>query len=139
MNKYAPLRTAPSQIASDRSFGLVFTCFFSFIALMPLLGGGRLRPWALFIAFAFFLLAFAKPSVLAPANRMWARFGLLLHKIASPIALGIIFLFAVTPIAILMRTFGKDPLGLRLDTEAKSYWIKRSPTGPSADSLKNQF
>jgi hypothetical protein len=38
-----------------------------------------------------------------------------------------------------MRLFGKDPLRLRFDPAAGSYWIKRDPPGPTADSLNNQF
>ena len=87
----------------------------------------------------FLLLAALVPGVLAPANRLWTKFGLLLHHIVSPIALGILFFLVVTPTGLLMRLFGKDPLRLRFDPDADSYWIKRDPPGPAADSLKNQF
>ena len=65
--------------------------------------------------------------------------GLVLHKIVSPIALGILFFLVVTPTGLLMRLLGKDPLRLRFDRSADSYWIARTPPGPDADSLKNQF
>lgn len=91
------------------------------------------------VAGAFLLLAMLIPQVLAPANRLWTKFGLLLHNIVSPIALGILFFLVVTPTGLLMRLFGKDPLRLRFDPAASSYWIKRDPPGPAADSLKNQF
>ena len=35
--------------------------------------------------------------------------------------------------------FGKDFLRLKLDRNAKSYWIDRSPPGPPPQSMKNQF
>jgi hypothetical protein len=38
-----------------------------------------------------------------------------------------------------MRIAGKDPLRLRFDRQAKSYWIERHPPGPDPDSMKNQF
>jgi len=87
----------------------------------------------------FLLLAVLVPRVLAPANRLWTKFGLLLHHIVSPLALGVLFFLVVTPTGLLMRLFGKDPLRLRFDPAADSYWIKRDPPGPAADSLKNQF
>ncbi len=34
---------------------------------------------------------------------------------------------------------GKDPLRLRFDRQAKTYWIERGPRGPAPDSMKNQF
>ncbi len=91
------------------------------------------------VAGTFLVLTLSVPKVLGPANRMWTKFGLLLHNIVSPLALGILFYLVVTPTGLLMRIFGKDPLRLRLDTAADSYWITRSPPGPDAESLKNQF
>ena len=67
------------------------------------------------------------------------KFGELLHRIVSPIALGIVFYLAVLPTGLLLRLFGKDPLRLKIDRGAASYWIKREPPGPTAESLNNQF
>jgi hypothetical protein len=109
------------------------------LALLPLLGAHGVRVWALGPAGVFALLALAVPRVLAPANRAWMKFGLLLHAVVSPIALSILFFGVVTPTGLLLRLMGKDLLRLRTDTSAKSYWIERIPPGPDADSLKNQF
>jgi hypothetical protein len=38
-----------------------------------------------------------------------------------------------------MRLLGKDLLRQRFDRSAKTYWIARTPPGPDAESLKNQF
>jgi hypothetical protein len=67
------------------------------------------------------------------------KFGEMLHRIVSPLALGIVFYFTVLPTGLLLRLFSNDPLRLRFDPTAKSYWIKREPPGPAAESLKNQF
>lgn len=131
--------TASTEVGSDRSFGLVFTAFFLIIGLLPLLHGRSLRVWALGIAGVFVIAALFAPRALALPNRLWARFGALLNRIVSPIALGILFYGVVTPIGRLMRLFGKDPLRLKFDPEAKSYWIVRAEPGPSGESLKNQF
>ena len=125
--------------SSDRAFGLVFCAVFTIIGLFPLLGGGVPRLWSLIVAGIFLLLALAIPGVLAPANRLWMKFGELLHHIVSPIALGIVFYVAVLPTGILLRLFGEDPLRLKIDRNATSYWIKREPPGPTAESLNNQF
>jgi hypothetical protein len=125
--------------SSDRAFGLVFSTVFAIIAFYPLLDGGVLRLWALIVAGIFLLLAVVMPGVLASANRLWMKFGELLHGIVSPLALGIIFYVTVLPTGILLRLFGKDPLRLRKDPAAESYWIKREPPGPAAESLNNQF
>ena len=125
--------------SSDRAFGLVFAVFFAIVALLPLWGRGEVRAWALLISTAFALFAVAVPHILAPLNRGWMAFGNLLHHIVSPIALGILYYGVVTPTGLLMRLAGKDPLRLRFEPAARSYWIERQPPGPSADSLKDQF
>lgn len=125
--------------SSDRSFGLVFAAFFALIGLLPLLLGRSPRAWALGVGGVFLLAALLFPSVLAPLNRLWLRLGMLLHRIVSPIALGIMFFLVITPMGLVMRAMGKDFLRLRLDPEARSYWIPREPPGPAPESLKNQF
>lgn len=139
MHEHSPRYAPATQGSSDRSFGLVFSVFFVVVGLLPLLGGHSIRLWSLGLSGAFLLLALFIPSVLAPANRVWTKFGMLLHSIVSPIALGILFFAVVTPTGFVMRLFGKDPLRLRFDPSPRSYWILRTPPGPDADSLKNQF
>jgi hypothetical protein len=124
---------------SNRSFGLVFAGFFAIIAFLPLFFGEPVRVWALLTSGVFLLAAFAFPSILAPLNRLWTKFGLLLHRIVSPVVLGFMFYVVVTPIGLLMRLLGKDLLRLKFERRAGSYWIERRPPGPPPESLKDQF
>lgn len=139
MNEHHPHNIAPVEGSSDRSFGLVFAVFFLTIGLLPLLHDQGPRLWAVCVSLIFGVVAFVAPTILAPLNRLWTRFGILLHRIVSPVALGILFFGVVAPTGLLMRLLGKDPLRLRMDKTATSYWIVRSPPGPTAESLKNQF
>lgn len=139
MHEHTPRHASPIQSSSDRSFGFVFAAVFLIIGLYPLFHAAGIRLWAVALSGTFLLLAALVPQVLAPANRLWTKFGLLLHNIVSPVALGVLFFLVVTPTGLLMRLLGKDPLRLRFDPAADSYWIKRDPPGPAADSLKNQF
>lgn len=125
--------------SSDRSFGAVFTIVFLIIAAWPLFHGAEPRWWAGGIAAAFALTAMLRPTLLAGLNRLWLKFGLLLGKIVSPVALGILFYAVFAPIGLLMRLMGKDPLRLQLEPGSKSYWIQRNPPGPPPDSMTNQF
>lgn len=125
--------------SSNRTFGLVFAVFFCVIALQPIWHGDALRIWAAWLASIILILAIMAPSVLAPLNRLWTKFGLLLHGVVSPIALGILFFGVITPMAIVMRIVGKDPLRRKFDNNATSYWIPRDPPGPAPDSMNNQF
>lgn len=125
--------------SSDRSFGIVFTVVFAIIGLVPLIHGGALRLWSLIVAAAILAIALIYPRLLAPANRLWMKFGLLLHRVTNPIIMGFVFYLAVVPTALVLKMLGKDPLRRKLDKEAASYWIPREPPGPPPDSMKNQF
>lgn len=127
------------KASSDRFFGLTFFVVFLIIALLPLLWQGPVRLIALGIALAFLAVSLIAPAWLAPLNRLWLKFGELLHRITSPIILGIMFFGVITPVGWFMRLAGKDLLRMKLDREAPSYWIKREPPGPNKTSLKRQF
>jgi len=45
--------------------------------------------------------------------------------VVSHLVLLIVFALVVTPIALLLRLLGKDPLGRRIDPSATSYWTPR--------------
>lgn len=125
--------------SSDRVFGLVIAGAFVVIAGWPLFRGQDPRWWALGAAAAFAAAALLKPALLSRLNRLWMKLGILLGKVVSPIALGILFYGVLTPIGAMMRLAGKDPLRLKLDSSANSYWIAREPPGPPPDSMTNQF
>lgn len=125
--------------SSDRVFGLVFAVFFLIVAGYPLISGGDIRFWALGVGTIFLMLGLFRPSSLSKLNRLWMKLGILLGKIVSPIALGIVFYFTVFPIGVLMRMSGKDPLRLKYDSVVDSYWIARHPPGPDPRTFDKQF
>jgi hypothetical protein len=136
-------RQQAAKPGSERAFGFVFAGFFLLVSLWPLLERastrGSPRLWALGAAAAFALCAWLAPRLLAPLNLLWFRLGELLHRIVSPIALGVIFFGVITPFALVMRLFGRDALLLRKRSARPSYWVRREPPGPPPDSFGNQF
>lgn len=64
---------------------------------------------------------------------------MLLRRLLSSIALAITFFLVITPLGLLLRAMGKDPLKLKRDASAQSFWIERRPPGPAPASLKSQF
>jgi len=123
------------NLASNRSFGIVFFVVFLIISIYPLIYNGELRLWSLFIALIFLFLGLINSRALTPLNKLWFKFGLLLGRIVSPVIMGLIFFLVVTPIAFAMRIIGKDLLNLKFNKD-KSYWIEK--TGPKS-KMKNQF
>jgi hypothetical protein len=127
------------KTSSNRSFGLVFGGVFALLAFWSWHKSGAWWPVHLCISALCTFLAVFFSDVLAPANRIWTKLGLLLARIVNPIVMGLIFFVIFTPIAMLLRARGKDLLGLKFDRNASSYWISRDPPGPAPQSMKEQF
>jgi hypothetical protein len=132
-------RQDASIAGSERGFGIVFAVVFVFIGIFPLMDALPVRVWAMGLSASFLAAAFFAPDLLKPLNRFWHLFGLMLQKVVNPLVMGLLFFFTVTPIALIMRIFGKDPLQRQFDPAAKSYWIERNPPGPAPNSMRQQF
>lgn len=125
---------------SDRGFGLVMAAASLVLAGFQAWSGtwGWAALW-LGAAVGLYALASTRPHLLHPANRLWFRFGLLLHTVVNPIVMGLMFFGVVTPIGLLMRLVGQRPLALDLDRGAPSYWIERRTTPAAPGSMRKQF
>ena len=131
--------TEDLQASSDRVFGLVFSVFWSVVALAPLIKGGPIRVWAVMFGAACFLAALVMPTLLGPLNRLWQRFGRLLRRLTNPIVMAILFFSTVVPFGLIKRLLNRDVLRLKWERESITYWIARNPPGPRPDSMKDQF
>ena len=133
------IRQKEVKPSSDRMFGIVFAVVFAIAALWPLAEAGIVRILVVILAILMLVIAVVRPALLAPLNRAWTAFGMVLHRITNPLIMGFVFVGAVIPTALIMRALGKDPLRRRFDRNAKSYWIDREPPGPEPASMKRQF
>jgi hypothetical protein len=125
--------------ASDRAFGLTLAGVCGFVGAIRLALGHHLALWWLGAAGIALIIALFWPAALAPLNRVWLRLSLVLYKVVNPVAMGLVFFTTVAPTGLIMRALGKDPLRLKRDPGAASYWIAREPPGPAPDTMKNQF
>ena len=101
------------KIGSNRNFGIVFFIVFLLIATYPLINYGEIRQWSLILSLIFLILGLINSKILTPLNKLWFKFGIFLGKIISPLVMGIIFFFVVTPIGFIMRLLSKDILNLK--------------------------
>jgi hypothetical protein len=111
-----------------RSFGLLVAGMFGLIALWPTaVHGSEPRAWALIAASCFFLPAVFFPSALVYIYRPWMAFGHTMGWINTRLLLAFVFYAVVTPLGLLRRWLGKDPMGRRLRTDLDSYRVPRKP------------
>jgi hypothetical protein len=128
-----------TAVGSNRSFGIVFAVIFGIVALSPILAGRPPRLWASIVACAFVVVVLVAPQVLWPLNRAWFYVGLALHRLVTPLIMGIIYVSTVVPVGLILKACGKDLLRLKREPDSKSYWIDRDPPGPAPGSMTKQF
>jgi len=133
------LNRSSTKLPSDKKFGWFFCAVFlvaaGWFAWISSLVWSSVFSSA---AVLFAIVILASPSALRPLNHLWSGFGILLGKIISPIVLGLIFFFLITPVAFVTRLFGRDELKMRRRS-VQSYWLARTQPGPPSESFKNQF
>lgn len=124
-----------------RKFGLIlaggFIVFFGL--LIPLLKGRgiHLMSWPWLLAAGLVVVSAVVPKVLAPLHRAWMFLGHILGWINTRIILGLIFLLIFTPIALLFRLLGKDPMQRSFSAERTSYRI--SSRQPKPENLNRLY
>ena len=121
-----------------RSFGFTVGGIFALIALWPLIVRAEdPRWWAMVVAGCLLVPAVVFPKSLAWVYKGWMALGHVLGWINTRIILGFIFYFVVTPIGIVRRLLGKDPMGRRLRPDLESYRVPRNPR--PASHLRRQY
>jgi len=125
--------------SSDRTFGVTLAVIGVAVGALKLWRGYSSGWLWLTAATVPLLLALCWTTALAPFNRLWLRFSLVLYKVVNPIVMAVLFFVTVVPIGLVMRALGKDPLRLKRDPEVTTYWIVREPPGPAPETIKHQF
>ena len=106
-----------------REFGLVtggifaglFGLFFPWLLARP----SPYWPWIIGAALA--LWALGAPATMRGFYRLWMRLAFLLNRVTTPVIMGLVFFVIITPIALIMRLSGRDPMARRIDRNIKSY------------------
>ena len=121
-----------------RSFGFTVGGVFALIGLWPLvLRGEGPRWWAVVIAACLVVPGAVFPRSLVWVHKGWMAVGHVLGWINTRIILGVVFYVIVTPIGVVRRWLGKDPMGKKLEPSAASYRIPRGQR--SSSHLRRQY
>jgi uncharacterized membrane protein len=129
----------PSNEKELKNFGFIMGGFiiliFGVIPIVYFETGITVLPWLL--GACFIILSLKVPLVLKPAYKAWMKFGLIMNTITTPILLGIVYYFVLTPIGLTMRLFGKDIMQLKPDVNNVSY--RRRSQSRTRESLEKPF
>lgn len=121
-----------------RDFGWVIGGILLAIALWPLYKGAVPIWWLAGISGGVLGASFLYPLALKPFYWIWMKIGGALGWLNTRILLGIIFYGIFTPIGLIMRLFGRDPLERKMKPNQSSYW-KSHQSIEAKESMKYQF
>jgi len=84
-----------------------------------------LNVYYLTLALLFFILGFLNSKILTPLNKAWIKFGELLGMVIAPMVMAFVYFLVIFPTTIILKLFGKDLLGLKINKSSKSFWTLR--------------
>ena len=118
-----------------RIFSLLLWLFLLGISLLwwnqaPQAAGSRIL---LAVATALLLLWLLLPELLRPVYLAWMVLAFPIGWLISHLLMAMTFYLVVTPIGLIMRLCGYDPMRRRFDRAADSYWQQHEKSGPSND------
>ena len=134
-----------SSIEKDRSakrkFGIALAVITAGIALVSMWRGRESLVIPLFGLCALFLLvSLFFPVLLTPLYSGMMRLSRYLGWLNTRILLILIYYLVFTPVAIVFRIMGKDPLSRKFEREKATYWMKKEPRDrDTASHFEKQF
>lgn len=121
---------------SGRRFAFTLGIAFAVLAALSYWRGRHLPPQILgALAVIAFAGGIAVPSKLGPVEKAWMQLAHAISKVTTPIFMGIVYFVILTPIGIIRRIAGGNPLVHRSSDD--SYWIKR--TSVDADARRRRM
>ena len=112
-----------SSYRSEREFGVAVGAVLLLLSLWWIYRGKfqSVAYYVLFVGSLLVLLGLLWPRLLVLPNRLWMAFASLLSYISTRIILAVVFFGILTPIGLIKRMMGWDPLRRREGLK-QSYW-----------------
>jgi saxitoxin biosynthesis operon SxtJ-like protein len=121
-----------------RQFGLMIGGIFLLIGLWPFVWRQEpVRIWAVVPGSLLAVAGLVVPGLLKYVYQGWMFIGHVMGWVNTRIILGILFYGIVTPMGIVMKLAGRDPMRRAFEPDAQTYRVIRQPR--PASHMKNMF
>lgn len=122
-----------------RSFGLLWMAVIGgyFGLISPFIHKEPFPLWPWLAAAVLAVVSVIFFPLLTVPYRLWMRIAQILGFVNLRVILGLVFFVLITPISLIMRTFGYDPLLLKRDGLAATYRI--ASVSQSNKSMEDPF
>jgi hypothetical protein len=89
------------------------------------------------VAGSLLIAGLAIPTHLGGVERAWMRLAHAISRVTTPIVTALMYFVVLTPVGILRRTFGRNPLVHQPGTAG--YWRPHPKSGDARSRLERQF
>lgn len=121
-----------------RQFGLMIGGIFLLIGLWPFVWRQEaVRIWAVVPGSLLAMAGLVMPGILKHLYQGWMWVGHIMGWVNTRIILGVLFYGIVTPMGLIMKMTGHDPMRRNYEPDALTYRVIRQPR--PASHLKNMF
>lgn len=122
-----------------RKFGLVVGGVFVAIGLLFLWRHPSRTPYFAWPGGVLMGLGVILPQALKWVYIVWMSLAFVLGFVMAHVILTLLFFLVITPMGLVARLTGKDFLSLKLDRDAKTYWLPRTEKVKKASDYERQF
>lgn len=130
-----PARLSASE---GRKFGLtVGIAFLVITGILVWRDHMRAVPYVGALGGLLVVAGLAIPTYLGPIQRAWMGLAHLISKVTTPIFMGVVYYVVLSPIGVLMRLFGRNPM--RHPLSDGGYWVERAKEQTQSGGMERQF
>ena len=131
------------NIKGDKSdwkkFGITMGIILTIIGSYLLWKKNNYFEYFFFVAAVFFILGLILPAALKYVYKAWMSLAVVRGFIMTRVIMVIIFYLIVTPIGLIASITGKEFLDMKIDQNAKSYWLARKGAQNVKADYERQF
>ena len=122
-------------------FGPLFLLFFGLVGGILSWRGVDLQvAYTLWAAAAVIVVVYyAVPSLQKKIYLGWIYAVYPIGFVLSHVIMGVVYYLVVSPVGLMMKLVGRDPLARSLDKGAKTYWVEHRPADRDPGSYFRQF
>ena len=79
------------------------------------------------------------PSYLGPIEAAWMGLARAVSKVTTPIVMGVVYYLVLTPVGLIMRLFGRNPLVKKQQDGEAGVWLTRDESRRPRTDMEHQF
>jgi len=133
------IRNIKGDKSDWKKFGITMGIILTIIGFFLLWKKNNNYDYILYLAAAFFITGLILPSILRPIYKAWMALAVVMNFIMTKIIMAVIFYLILTPTGFIASLTGKKFLDMKIDKNAKSYWITREKTQKVKSDYERQF